>query len=95
MSREGHIELDAHLMHARAGSAATRVLDRMRQAYCGLQGHDNLLQFARDRMFLKCVTCGHESPGWEIAEPNRPPKVQPSAARTRVGTPLLDARRIA
>jgi hypothetical protein len=47
----------------------TDVIDRMRQAYCGLHGHDSLLQFEQDRMFLKCTSCGHESPGWEIQEP--------------------------
>jgi hypothetical protein len=40
----------------------------MRQIVCGLQGHDNLPQFERDRIFLKCATCGHETPGWELTE---------------------------
>ena len=31
---------------------------------CGMHGHDNLMQFEHDRMFLKCISCGHESPGW-------------------------------
>jgi hypothetical protein len=45
---------------------------RLRQFYCGLHGHDHLLQFAAERMFLQCVSCGHESPGWELTE--APPK---------------------
>jgi hypothetical protein len=49
------------------------VFDRARHLVCGLQGHDNLLQFGRDRLFLKCVTCGHESPGWAISD--TPPPV--------------------
>ena len=67
------------------------VMDRVRQMFCGLHGHDNLLQFEQDRMFLKCVSCGHESPGWELVEaspsdlsghvpqrvPSPPPLVQP------------------
>ena len=52
---------------------ATNIIDRVRQAYCGLHGHDSLLQFERDRMFLKCTSCGHESPGWEMNE--TPPTV--------------------
>ena len=51
----------------------TVVAARVRQMFCGLHGHDNLLQFERDRMFLRCVSCGHESPGWEMTE--TPPTV--------------------
>ena len=45
-----------------------RVLDRVRQVFCGLHGHDTLLQFEKERMFLRCVSCGHQSPGWELNE---------------------------
>jgi hypothetical protein len=44
------------------------VLDRIREAFCGLYGHDSMMQFQQDRMFLKCVSCGHESPGWSLSE---------------------------
>jgi hypothetical protein len=50
-----------------------RVLDRLRQALCGLHGHDTLRQFEQDRMFLRCISCGHETPGWELNE--APPTV--------------------
>jgi hypothetical protein len=42
--------------------------DRVRQFVCGLHGHDALLQFAAGRMFLRCVSCGHETPGWNLDE---------------------------
>jgi hypothetical protein len=42
------------------------VLDRVRQGYCALHGHDNLLQMEQERLFLKCVSCDHESPGWQL-----------------------------
>lgn len=42
-----------------------RVIDRLRHLVCGLHGHDALLQFDHGRMFLRCVSCGHETPGWE------------------------------
>ena len=60
-----------------------RVLDRIREAFCGLHGHDSLLQFQQDRMFLKCVSCGHESPGWSLN--GTPPPVR-SAGTKRVAT---------
>lgn len=74
-----------------------RVLGRMRQAFCGLHGHDTLLQFEQDRLFLKCLSCGHESPGWELNV--TPPTVRirtDEARRALVVRPqLISARRIA
>jgi hypothetical protein len=73
-----------------------RVFDRVREAFCGLHGHDSLLQFKQDRMFLKCVSCGHESPGWELNE--TPPTIvaQADARRLALARPqMMDARRIA
>jgi len=49
-------------------TVVTTIVDLVRQAYCGLHGHDSLLQFGRERMFLQCMSCGHESPGWELTE---------------------------
>jgi len=73
-----------------------RVLDRVREAFCGLHGHDSVLQFQQDRMFLKCFSCGHESPGWELNEPR--PTVVAAADHGRlalVRPQLVDVRRIA
>jgi len=75
----------------------TRVLGRVRQAFCGLHGHDNLLQFEPDRLFLKCVSCGHETPGWEISEPPRVAEdIRQATHRGEVrSAPLIGVRRIA
>ena len=73
-----------------------RVLQRVREAFCGLHGHDSLLQFHPDRLFLKCVSCGHESPGWKLYE--MPPGVAAHAhvgRRTESRTQLVSDRRIA
>ena len=72
------------------------VMDRVRQMFCGLHGHDNLLQFEQDRMFLKCVSCGHETPGWSLDE--APPTVteRGDARRHALVRPhLVSVRRIA
>jgi hypothetical protein len=45
----------------------------LRETLCGFHGHDNLLHFGHDRMYLRCVSCGHESPGWTLTE--KPPTV--------------------
>jgi hypothetical protein len=79
-----------------ADGLGERMLDRVREAFCGLHGHDNLLQFQHDRMFLKCVSCGHESPGWELNE--APPTVatHEETRRQPIARPhLIGARRIA
>jgi hypothetical protein len=73
-----------------------RVLDGLRQLVCGFHGHDALLQFGEDRMFLRCVSCGHESPGWTLDE--IPPTVtfRGDARRHRIARPqLVGARKIA
>jgi hypothetical protein len=72
------------------------VMDRVRQMFCGLHGHDNLLQFEQDRMFLKCVSCGRETPGWSLDE--APPTVtaRGDARRHVLARPqLVSVRRIA
>jgi hypothetical protein len=63
---------------------ATTVVTWVHTLVCGLQGHENLLQFARGRMYLKCVSCGHESPGWEIKEQSAVPAAQPERRRRLV-----------
>jgi hypothetical protein len=45
---------------------ATEYVTWLRQMVCGLQGHDNLMEFGRGRLRLKCMSCGHQTPGWEI-----------------------------
>jgi hypothetical protein len=72
-----------------------RVLDRLRQAVCGLHGHDTLVQFEHDRMFLRCVSCGHETQGWEFND-LQPPTVKISDAHPARPRPqLIGERRIA
>jgi hypothetical protein len=42
------------------------------QTICGLGGHEMLKYSTRARITLRCVTCGFESPGWNLdaAPPN-------------------------
>lgn len=74
----------------------TRVFGRLRHLYCGLHGHDSLLQFKHDRMFLKCVSCGHETPGWSLTETPPPVTIRGDGRRQILARPqLISARRIA
>jgi hypothetical protein len=71
------------------------MVDRVKQMWCGLHGHDALLQFEQDRMFLRCVSCGHETPGWNLQE--AAPAAAPAAeAPTAMVQPqLIGVRRVA
>jgi hypothetical protein len=73
-----------------------RMMDRVRRAVCALHGHDTLLQFEQERMFLKCVSCGHETPGWELNEAPPTVSVRGDARRHAMARQqLISARRIA
>jgi hypothetical protein len=74
----------------------TAVVARVRQMLCGIHGHDNFLHFERDRMSLRCVSCGYESPGWSLTE--TPPTITEVGDATRhaiVRPPLVGIRRVA
>lgn len=85
----------AGTIHVEEGVFA-RIVDWLRQATCGLHGHDTLLQFEQDRMFLRCVSCGHETTGWELTEAPPTVTVRGDARRHAIVRPkLVSARRIA
>ena len=44
----------------------------LREAICGLRGHDLLLHFASHRIWLECSVCGHQTSGWRLAASRRP-----------------------
>ena len=86
----------ADAIHVDSGFGS-RVMDRIRQMFCGLHGHDAMLHFAQDRLYLRCVSCGHETSGWELNE-TRPTVTARGDARRHamVRRPkLVSARRIA
>jgi hypothetical protein len=73
-----------------------RMMEWMRQTSCGLRGHDTLLHFEDERMSLRCVSCGHETPGWELNEVPPTVTVRGDARRHVIARPqLVSERRIA
>ena len=91
------LALNAHVGARRADPGlGTRMLSRLSQLYCGLHGHDSLIQFEKTRVFLKCVSCGHESPGWALTQPRPKAVFHGDALRHAMPRqPMLAARRIA
>jgi hypothetical protein len=66
------------------------------QVFCGFKGHDTLLHFEDERMSLRCVSCGYESPGWELNEVPPTVTVRGDARRHAIVRPqLIRERRIA
>jgi hypothetical protein len=51
-----------------SGRFLARLTTRLRQLLCGLRGHDSLLHFEGKRMMMRCASCGHDTPGWDIAD---------------------------
>lgn len=38
----------------------------LKRFICALRGHENYRHFEKNRVYLQCVSCGHESAGWTI-----------------------------
>jgi len=50
-----------------ASSLVNRFVMRIGQMLCALRGHDSVLHFEGNRVMMRCTSCGHDSPGWEIS----------------------------
>ena len=69
-----------------------RAVGHVQEAVCGLHGHDPMLQFEQGRMYLRCASCGYQSPGWDTGE--RRPRL-PDAERPLGSLRAVDYRRSA
>jgi hypothetical protein len=83
-----------HYEEAQVGLMGQAML-KVRQSLCGLHGHDSLLHFEHDRMFLRCTSCGHETPGWSIGHEQRTEERFNDGARPVAVAQLMGARKIA
>ena len=81
---------------ANSGGIGVRALDWVRQAFCGLHGHDTMLRFEQERISLRCVSCGHETPGWALNEVPPTVTMRADTRRQTMARPqLIGERRIA
>ena len=83
-----------------ANSAHTGGFDRLTtklsQLVCGVRGHDALLNLTHERISLRCASCGHETPGWDLNEPRPTITVRGDSRRHMLMRPqLISVRRIA
>lgn len=68
-ARPGIATTRAEVTAAEDSTILQRALTGVQRVLCGLHGHDALLHFEDKRIFLRCATCGHETPGWAIDQP--------------------------
>jgi len=47
-------------------SFVSRAVGRIGQVLCGMSGHDTVMHFEGKRVMMRCTSCGHDTPGWEI-----------------------------
>jgi hypothetical protein len=59
-------ETDAHNESVTTG-VVSRAMGRLGQMLCGVRGHDSVLHFEGNRVMMRCTSCGHDTPGWEIS----------------------------
>jgi hypothetical protein len=96
LSREGTRMAAREVQMQVSEGFSGRVMDRVRQVFCGLHGHDNMLQFEHEHMFLRCTSCGHQTPGWRLNDVAAARTLRKDAASPTLVRPQLDTvRRVA
>ena len=78
-----------------AGSLVTRAMARFGQMLCGLRGHDSVLHFEGKRVMMRCTSCGHDSPGWEVTGRAPRQRYEGDARRHAIVTQRLVLRKSA
>ena len=86
------LTISPYIAHARGLWA--RALDGLQAAVCGLHGHEPLLQFVRGRIFLRCSSCGYQSPGWSTGDHRPRPRFSGDAARHQLQQPAARSKSV-
>ncbi len=76
-------------------SLFARVASRIGQVFCGLHGHDAVLHFEGSRVMMRCTSCGHDTPGWEITGQGPRMRYAGDARRHAISKPRLVLRKSA
>jgi len=54
--------------HGHIGDMLDGLSGKVHTFFCGLGGHDLLLNVEPTRLSLKCTSCPYETPGWLVKE---------------------------
>jgi hypothetical protein len=85
----------ARLTTDTATGVVARTLGRLGQLVCGLRGHDSVLHFEGNRVNMRCTSCGHDTPGWEISGRGPRRRYEGDARRHLLATKKLVLRKSA
>ena len=77
------------------GGLVTRAIFRLGQLFCGLRGHDSVLHFEGKRVMMRCTSCGHDTPGWDVSGRGPRQRFEGDARRHQLATPRLVLRKSA
>ena len=72
-----------------------RAMTRVGQLLCGIRGHDAMLHVEGKRLMMRCTSCGHDTPGWEIGERAPRRRFEGDARRHLLTSPRLVLRKSA
>jgi len=72
-----------------------RAMVRVNQFFCGLRGHDAVLHFEGKRVNMRCTSCGHDMPGWEVSGRGPQTRYAGDARRHAMVRPQLVLRKTA
>lgn len=55
--------------HGASGSAlVARTVTRLGQLLCGFRGHESVVHREGKRLMMRCTSCGHDTPGFDISD---------------------------
>lgn len=77
------------------GAFLSRAVARIGQWVCGLRGHDAVLHFEGKRVMMRCTSCGHDTPGWEINARGPRRRFEGDTGRHLLARPRLVVRKSA
>ena len=56
-----------HIDTQNGATLVNRAVSGLSQFLCGLRGHDSVLHFEGKRVNMRCTSCGHDTPGWDVS----------------------------
>lgn len=55
--------------HPASGTALVAwAFTRLGRLLCGFRGHESLVHFEGKRVMMRCTSCGHDTPGFELSD---------------------------
>jgi hypothetical protein len=78
-----------HTVKALPWSLWVRLMSWLRSAWCVINGgHYKVLHTEPDKLALRCVACGHMSPGWQVGASRAAHRAPANSEEVRVRRPV-------